>query len=173
MIKFPDFSLNRSTFPKFPDFSLPGKLETHFPGFPVKCACEKNVWIILVFFHKPHLIFFTFMAIGLLAREINSRQTRNNCITFVQRRPNVFDVGPTLYKCYTNVCVCWAVRYSYLLIVAHRYRDPHNMWQLLIVIILLKFMKNCYKSSVRFIRRTGLILFLQNRNQHNLRNSLI
>ena len=24
-------------------------------------------------------------------------------ITFVQRRPNVFDVGPTLYKCYTNV----------------------------------------------------------------------
>ena len=27
----------------------------------------------------------------------------NVCITFVQRRPNVFDVGPTLYKCYTNV----------------------------------------------------------------------
>ena len=25
------------------------------------------------------------------------------CITFVQRRPNVFDVGPALYKCYTNV----------------------------------------------------------------------
>ena len=25
------------------------------------------------------------------------------CITFVQCRPNVFDVGPTLYKCYTNV----------------------------------------------------------------------
>ena len=25
------------------------------------------------------------------------------CIIFVQRRPNVFDVGPTLYKCYTNV----------------------------------------------------------------------
>ena len=23
--------------------------------------------------------------------------------TFIQRRPNVFDVGPTLYKCYTNV----------------------------------------------------------------------
>ena len=23
-------------------------------------------------------------------------------ITFIQRRPNVFDVGPTLYKCYTN-----------------------------------------------------------------------
>ena len=25
------------------------------------------------------------------------------CITFVQRRPNVFDVGPTLYRCYINV----------------------------------------------------------------------
>ena len=24
-------------------------------------------------------------------------------ITFVQRQPNVFDVGPTLYKCYKNV----------------------------------------------------------------------
>ena len=31
------------------------------------------------------------------------RQTRNICMTFVQRRPNVFDVGPTLYKCHTNV----------------------------------------------------------------------
>ena len=27
----------------------------------------------------------------------------NICITFIQCRPNVFDVGPTLYKCYTNV----------------------------------------------------------------------
>ena len=25
------------------------------------------------------------------------------CITFVQRRTNVFDVGPTLHECYTNV----------------------------------------------------------------------
>ena len=31
-----------------------------------------------------------------------SQQTQNICITFVQRRPNVFDVGPTLYKCYAN-----------------------------------------------------------------------
>ena len=28
------------------------------------------------------------------------QQTQNICITFVQRLPNV---GPTLYKCYTNV----------------------------------------------------------------------
>ena len=32
-----------------------------------------------------------------------SQQTQNICITFPQRRPNVFDVGPTLYKCYKTV----------------------------------------------------------------------
>ena len=31
------------------------------------------------------------------------QQTQNICITFVQRRPNVFNAGPTLYKCHTNV----------------------------------------------------------------------
>ena len=25
------------------------------------------------------------------------------CIPFIQRRPNVFDVGPALYECYTTV----------------------------------------------------------------------
>ena len=29
--------------------------------------------------------------------------TKKHCITFVQRRPNACDVGPALYKCYTNV----------------------------------------------------------------------
>ena len=33
----------------------------------------------------------------------HTQQTQNICITFVQRRPNVFDVGPTLYKYYANV----------------------------------------------------------------------
>ena len=32
-----------------------------------------------------------------------TQQTQNICITFVQRRPTVFDASPTLYKCYTNV----------------------------------------------------------------------
>ena len=32
-----------------------------------------------------------------------SQQTQNICITCIQRRPNVFDVGTTLYKWYTNV----------------------------------------------------------------------
>ena len=28
---------------------------------------------------------------------------KQNCITFVQRRPNVFDAGPTLYKWYSYI----------------------------------------------------------------------
>ena len=32
-----------------------------------------------------------------------SQQTQNICITFVQCWTNLKDVGPTLYKCYTNV----------------------------------------------------------------------
>ena len=40
-----------------------------------------------------------------------SQQTQNICITFIQRRPNVIDVDPTLYK--VNViqmfCVCWDI----------------------------------------------------------------
>ena len=32
-----------------------------------------------------------------------SKRTQNICITFVPRRPNAFDVGSSLHKCYTNV----------------------------------------------------------------------
>ena len=31
---------------------------------------------------------------------MTSQQRQNICITFVQRRPNVLDVGPKLYKCF-------------------------------------------------------------------------
>ena len=33
----------------------------------------------------------------------HSQKTQNICVTFAPRRPDVFDAGPTLYKCYTNV----------------------------------------------------------------------
>ena len=39
----------------------------------------------------------------LYERQDIAQQAQNICITFVQRRPNVFDVGATLCKCYTNV----------------------------------------------------------------------
>ena len=32
-----------------------------------------------------------------------SQGTQNMCIAFIQRRPNVFDVCPAMYKCYKNV----------------------------------------------------------------------
>ena len=38
----------------------------------------------------------------MAAHHVGAQQTQNICITFVQRRHHVFDVGPTLYKCYTN-----------------------------------------------------------------------
>ena len=33
---------------------------------------------------------------------VESQQTQNICTTFIQGQTNVFDVGPTLCKCYTN-----------------------------------------------------------------------
>ena len=38
-----------------------------------------------------------------LNQPLQSQLAHNICITFIQRWTNVFDVGPTLYKCYTNV----------------------------------------------------------------------
>ena len=39
----------------------------------------------------------------VLHLHVLSQQTQNICITFIQCWTNVEDVGPTLYKCYTNV----------------------------------------------------------------------
>ena len=41
-----------------------------------------------------------------------SQQTQHMYLTFVQRLPNVFDIGPTLHKCYTNV-LCLLERLIY------------------------------------------------------------
>ena len=46
-----------------------------------------------------------------------SLQTQNICITFIQCRPNVFDVGPTLYKCHTNVLCLMGYRYLWTICV--------------------------------------------------------
>ena len=52
-----------------------------------------------------------------------SKQTQNICITFVQRWRNVFDVGPTLYKCYTNVmCLLGWLLKNYLKLVEEKAR---------------------------------------------------
>ena len=36
-----------------------------------------------------------------------AQQTQDICITFIQRRPNVFNVGPTLHKVIQMFCAYW------------------------------------------------------------------
>ena len=60
-----------------------------------KVLCTKNCSL------KNYIIQRQVRYIQIAATEYPS--TQNICITFIQRPPNVFDVGPTLYKCYTNV----------------------------------------------------------------------
>ena len=47
------------------------------------------------------------LTITILVHEPGTQQTQHICITFIQRRPNVFDVGPTLYKVIQMFCVHW------------------------------------------------------------------
>ena len=49
---------------------------------------------------------------GLLASHDTTQKTQNFCITFVQRRPNVEDVRPTVYKYNTNVLCFLGTRQS-------------------------------------------------------------
>ena len=54
-----------------------------------------------------------------------SQQTQNIFITFIQRRSNVLDVGPALYKCYTNVLFLLGVQWvmSDSLLIRAKYDD--------------------------------------------------
>ena len=59
-------------------------------------------------YKKVYSITFTFTHIHLSLGRRSIQQAQNICIICVRCRPNVFDVGPTLYKDYTTVlCVCW------------------------------------------------------------------
>ena len=49
------------------------------------------------------VFFIMFILIRDFSDVDDTQQTQNICMTFAQRRPNVFDVGPTLYKYHTNV----------------------------------------------------------------------
>ena len=57
-----------------------------------------------LYFHILDLIaMLTNITITYICSQAGSQRRQNICITFVQCRPNVEDVEPTLYKCYTNV----------------------------------------------------------------------
>ena len=47
---------------------------------------------------------------------MHSQQTQNICIPFIQCWTNVEDVGPTLYKCYTNVLCLLGCLYCAVLV---------------------------------------------------------
>ena len=51
----------------------------------------------------PHSSKMLYLTICHIHRLIGPQQTQNISITFIQCWTNVKDVGPTLYKCYTNV----------------------------------------------------------------------
>ena len=79
-----------------------------------------------------------------------SQQIQNICITFRQRRPNVFDVGPTLYKCYTNV-LCLLVSLSSYCRATYGYL---HLWQ---PFFMAKFFNFC--NCLRFFCRLSSCCF--------------
>ena len=50
-----------------------------------------------------HFIYTQVQCMKHMFTTASSHQTQNVCMTFVHCWPNVADVGPTLYTCYTNV----------------------------------------------------------------------
>ena len=58
--------------------------------------------VTMVTYNKHPRVFLSYVHL-VLCNVAVTQQTENICITFIQRRPNVFDVGRALYKCYTNV----------------------------------------------------------------------
>ena len=46
-----------------------------------------------------------------------------HCITFIQRRPSVFDVSPTLYKVIQMFCVHWVSIYK---LGVNQFRHPRS-----------------------------------------------
>ena len=63
---------------------------------------------------------------------MQTQQTQNIFITFVQRRPNVFDVGPALCKCYKNVlCLLGSVQ-MWLMTLHTLYHSQYLQLNLLI-----------------------------------------
>ena len=52
-----------------------------------------------------------------------AQQTQDICITFIQRRPNVFDVGPALHKVIQMFCVYWVTIQAW---GVKQFPNPHN-----------------------------------------------
>ena len=100
---------------------------------------------------------------------IVAQQTQNFFITFVQRRPNAFDSGPTLYKCYKNVLCLLGVMVT--LIVYPERSTQLQLW------FLLPQVERHYSLSVRGLTldvrlRLKLIPALKELNIYNDRRPI-
>ena len=74
-------------------------------GYLKSCHIDTHDLIMLWTSQEPRIsgpLWFAAWCVNL-SRSGDTQQTQNICITFVQRRSNVGDVGPTLCKCYANV----------------------------------------------------------------------
>ena len=72
-----------------------------FFSFCPKSYCSFSFILCLLLFSRKDQ--------DVLSELIATQKTQNFCITFVQCRPNVFDVGPTLFKCYVIYVAAAAV----------------------------------------------------------------
>ena len=79
---------------------------------PVHFIRHENSQVVLDYY-QPHEEFEASCSFRLVEGSIN-QQKQTISITFVQHQPNVSDVGPTLYKCYTNfLCLLMIWGYMY------------------------------------------------------------
>ena len=95
-----------------------------------------------------------------------TQQAQNICVTCIQRRPNVFDVGPALYKCYTNVfclldraCHWWHNTGLDTFVGAYIHSQQCCIW-----------MASC-TSGLTHIKKTMTIFVIDSNNLINIRVS--
>ena len=83
-----------------------------------------------------------------------TQRTQNICITFVQRWPNVFDVGPTLYKCYTNIlCLLCSIH------MIHKTKRLKT-WSVQCQELLINLMCICEDGLIIFVGYTKALIIL-------------
>ena len=105
----------------------------HLTHFHQKC---QNVNCYASWFLKSYdpILWYECVVIGLC---LDHQQAQNIYITFIQRRPNVFAVGQTLYKWHTNVLCLLSVNQELWNIFNYNYFSAVLVTHFLLVQFLL------------------------------------
>ena len=87
---------------------------------------------------------------------LSSHQTQNISVTFIQRRPNVFDVGSTLYKYYTNVlcllgCLCYVSAHYIIFPIGKDEHIGSDLWSE----VINRWYNSRRDQSIRFEYQTN------------------